>query len=344
VSSNPPVNRPTSGGSATRPTVPSAITEYFLPMMNSLPEAFRAAGKTQPADTKQVGILYRPALAASAQGRFLDRKYGVDAEVTRSALIENPERRASQRWEDFISGGSFDKTESSPVPGARFEVLTGTLSDAKLVTALQKDFTDWVYRTTTVKARANDALKVYGGPDVSQADFMKACSEAASQSRDAEIEKQASKVDKQIATLQDKLAREERELSQDQAELQNRKIEAGANLLELGAGLIGFGRKKSVTTQFTKQRLSANAKADVEESLDVIAEYKKQLTELQAERTRITEDVNASWGDVVNRITEIALNPKKTDIYVNIFGVAWTPYYIVEAGGQQMELSAFGTG
>src|SRR5574340_995172 len=143
----------------------------------------------------------------------------------------------------------------------------------------------------TVKARANEALKVYGGPDVSQADFMKACSEAASQARDAEIEKLAGKVDKQIAALEDKLAREERELSQDQAELQNRKIEAGANLLELGAGLFGIGRKKSVTTQFTKQRLSANAKADVEESLDVITEFKKQLAALQAERARIADDV-----------------------------------------------------
>jgi hypothetical protein len=344
ASPRPPVSRPvaTSGGSVTRPAVPSAIAEYFLPMTNSLPEAFRAAGKTQSTDAKQVGILYRPALAASAQVRFLDRKYGVDAEVTRSALIENPERRASQRWEDFITGGSFEKVESSPVPDARFEILPATLSDAKLMPALQKDFTDWVYRTTTVKARANDTLKVYGGPDVSQADFMKACSEAASQARDGEIEKQAGKIDKQIATLQDKLVREERELQQDQADLQNRKIEAGANLLELGAGLIGFGRKKSVTTQFTKQRLSANAKADVQESLDVIADYKKQLAELQAERTRITENVNASWGDVVNRINEITLNPKKTDIYVNIFGVAWTPYYIVEASGQQMELSAFG--
>ena len=346
ASSRPSASRPasTSGGSATRPAVPSAVAEYFLPMTNSLPEAFRAAGKTQSADAKQVGVLYRPALLASAQVRFLDRKFGVDAEVTRSALIDNPERRSSQRWDDFITGGSFDKVESSPVPDARFEVLAATLSDAKLISALQKDFTDWVYRTTTVKARANDTLKVYGGPDVSQADFMKACSEAASEARDAEIEKQAGKLDRQIASLQDKLVREERELQQDQADLQNRKIEAGANLLELGAGLIGFGRKKSVTTQFTKQRLSANAKADVEESIDVIADYKKQLAELQAERTRIAEEVNARWGDVVNRITEITLNPKKTDIYINIFGVAWTPYYIIEAGGQQMELPAFGAG
>ncbi len=337
------VSKPSAtGGSATRPSVPSSIAEYFLPLTNSLPEAFRAAGKSQSADAKQLGVMYRPALVASAQVRFFDRKYGVDAEVTRSALIENPERRSSQRWEDFVSGGSFDKMESSPAPDARFDVLAATLSDAKLVSALQKDFTDWVFRTTSVKARANETLKVYGGPDVSQADFMKACSEAASEARDAEIEKQAGKIDRQIETLQDKMTREERELRQDEADLQNRKIESGANLLELGAGLLGMGRKKSISTQFSKHRLSENAKADVEESLDALAEYKKQLAELEKERERIAEDVNARWGDVVNKITEITLNPKKTDIYVNLFGVAWTPYYLVEVGGQKMELPAFG--
>ncbi len=341
---SPIVNRKSSieNGSLTRPSVPSAVAEYFIPMNFSLTESFRAAGKTMPADAQQVGVLYRSALAASAQVRFLDRKYGVDAEVTRTALVENPERRSSLRWDDFVYSGALDKVETSPAPGARFDVLDASLGDAKLVAALQKDFTDWVYRSTTVKARANDALKVYGGPDVSQADFMKACSEAASQARDVEIEKQAGKVDRQIASLQDKLTREERELQQDESDLQNRKIEAGANLLELGAGLIGFGRKKSVTTQFTKQRLSQNAKADVEESLQAIAEYKKQLTELERERDRITEEVNARWGDVVNQITEITLNPKKTDIYVNLFGVAWSPYYLVEVGGQKMELPAFG--
>jgi hypothetical protein len=312
-------------------------------MNHSLTEAFRAAGKTMSADAQQTGILYRSALIASAQVRFLDRKYGVDAEIVRAALVENPDRRGSLRWDDFIYGGpSLDKVDTSPAPGARFDVLGAALGDVKLVTALQKDFTDWVYRSTTVKARSNDALKVYGGPDVSQADFMKACSEAAREARDAEIEKQAGKLDRQIASLQDKMTREERELRQDEADLQNRKIEAGANLLELGAGLIGFGRKKSVSTQFTKQRLSQNARADVEESLDVIAQFKKQLTELEAERARIAEDVNARWGGMVNQITEITLNPKKTDIYVNLFGVAWTPYYLVEIGGQNMELPAFG--
>jgi hypothetical protein len=210
------------------------------------------------------------------------------------------------------------------------------------MTALQKDFTDWILRNTEVTARANLALKVFGGPDVSQAEFMKACAEQARAGRDAEISKKTSVIEKKIKTLEDKLGREERELREDQADLTNRNMESGANLLELGAGLVGFGRKKSVSTQFTKHRLAQNAKAEVEESEEAIAQYKKDLSALMRERDDLIAVLNDRWGSVVNEISEVSIKPKKTDIYVNLFGVAWKPYYIVEAGDETIELPAFG--
>ncbi len=142
--------------------------------------------------------------------------------------------------------------------------------------------------------------------------------------------------------LEDKLGREERELRQDQSELQNRNLESGANMLELGASLFGLGRKKSVATQITKHRLAQNAKADVQESEETIAQYKKDLTALLRERDAVTAEVNDSWGHVVNDISEVSIKPKKTDIYVSLFGVAWKPFYIVQAGDETIELSAFG--
>ena len=331
-------------GSLTRPSVPSAVREYFMPMNYSLTEAFRAAGKTMAQNAKQTGVLYKSALVAAAKVRFLDRKYGVDAEVIRAALVQDPERRGSLRWDDFIYGGSsLERMESNPAPNARFDTLDATLSDAKLVAALQKDFTDWVYRSASVKARANTALKVYGGPDVSQAEFMKACSDAAREARDAEIEKQAGKVERKIATLQDRMAREERELAQDESELSQRKLEELGTGAENLLGLFTGSRStRRLSSSLTKRRMTAQAKDDVEESIDAIADYKKQIAELEKERAQITEDVNSRWGDLVNDITEITLNPKKTDIYVNLFGVAWTPHYIVEVGGQTLELPAFG--
>lgn len=324
ISAAPTISPSSSGeGSLTKPSLPAGIREYFLPQNFSLPEAFKSAQNTMPPQAMIQGIVYRPALLAAAQIRVLDRKYGVDTEVTRAALVDTPDRRGVVRWDEHgYAGPSLDKVDTSPAASARFTTIDSPLNDSKLMTALQKDFTDWVFRNSSVTARANTALKVFAGPDISQAEFMKTCADTAREARDAEISKKAGSLDKKIQTLQDKLAREERELREDESDLQNRKLEAGANLLELGAGLAGFGRKKSVSTQFTKHRLSQNAKADVEESVESIAQYKKDLADLQRQREEVVAEISDRWGGVVNDVSEVTINPKKTDVYVHVFGVA----------------------
>lgn len=349
VSAVPPpasVNRPPSNdlqGSETKPVVPSAIAEYFLPVNYSLTEAFKAARQPMPVDAALAGVLYRPTLLAAAKLRFFDRRYGVDSEVVRDALVTAVDKRGAVRWDDFpYDGPSLEKLESQPSPQARFIALDAPLADAKLLAALQKDFADWVFRTTKVTARANEALKVYAGPDVSPADFRTACSDAARDARDKEAAKVTAQLDRQIASLQDKLSREQRELKQDEVELSQRKMEEGGNLAELGAGLLGIGRKKSLTTQLTKRRLTEQAKADVDESVEVIQQYEKQLQDLQQKREQAAQDVSDKWASVVNQITEITIQPKKSDVYVDHFGVAWQPSYLIRSAGQIVELPAFG--
>lgn len=332
-------------GSLTKPPLPAGVREYYLPQNYSLPEAFQAAGRAMSAQAMIQGVMYRPSLLAAAQVRILDRKYGVDTEIIRAFLVDSLDRRGVVRWDEFsYNGPSLDKVETLPAPSARYSAIDFPLSDSKLIIALQKDFTDWVFRNTSVTARANLTLKVFGGPDVSQAEFMKACADQARAGRDAEISKKASVFDKKIKTLEDKLGREERELREDQSDLQNRNMESGANLLELGAGLVGFGRKKSVSTQFTKHRLAQNAKAEVEESIDAIAQYNKDLAALMREREEMITEINDRWGSVVNEISEVTIAPKKSDIYVNLFGVAWKPFYVVQSGAETFDLPAFGAG
>jgi hypothetical protein len=207
---------------------------------------------------------------------------------------------------------------------------------------LQKDFTDWVFRNSEVTARANTKLKVFAGPDITAAEFMKQCAETAREACDAEVDKKTAAIEKKIQALENKLGQEKRELREDEAELQNRNIESGANLVELGASLFGLTRKKSVTTQFTKHRLAQSAKADVQESKEKIEQWTEDLEALYKERDTIADEINHSWGNVVSEISEVSIKPKKTDIYVNIFGVAWKPFYIVQAGDETIELPAFG--
>ena len=44
---------------------------------------------------------------------------------------------------------------------------------------------------------------------------------------------------------------------------------------------------------------------------------------------------------VVNDVNELPILPKKTDVYVDLFGVAWMPYYLVKSADQTLEISAF---
>jgi len=343
--SQPEPSKPASTtlGHETRSPIPAGVAEYFLPTNLSLTEAMRVEGKSLP-DAQLGGVLYRPALLAAANVRFLDRKYGVDTEIQRAALVRDPDRRGVVRWEEhFYANFPVKKVERIPAPQARFSPLDLPLNDSRQMTALQRDFTDWVYRSVTVTARANEALKVYAGPDVSQAEFMKACAETARNARDAEIEKKAAQIDRKIKTLEDRLAREERELREDEAELSHRKMEEMGTHAENVLGIFG-GRKNSrrLSSSLTKRRMTEQAKAEVEESLDAISQYKQEIQALAQERQAMIDGISDYWGNVVNDISEVTVAPKKTDIFMELFGVAWMPYYLVESGGEMVELPAFG--
>jgi hypothetical protein len=328
------------GSSATRPAIPSSFSEHFLPFNLNLTEAFSAANRPLSADAEQVGILYKPSLLASATVRFLDRKHGVDSEISRSLLVTNPDPRGVVRWDDFGSVQG-DILTRMPAPQSRFVALEPPLSTAKLMNALKRDFKDWLYRSTTLKARANATLKVYAGPETSKSEFMRLCADAAREKRDAEIDKISDRYERKLDTLDNRLKREERELRQDEDELSDRKMEEMGTHAENVMSLFSR-RRRRMTTSLTKRRLTQQAKADVEESIDAIDDFERQIRDLEAEFKVKLDEISERWGNVVNETSEVSLKPTKTNIFVDDFGVAWMPYYLVEVGDGRVEVPAFG--
>jgi len=332
-----------SRGHETRSPVPSGVSEYFLPTNLSLTEAMHVAGKSLP-DAQLTGTLYRPALLAVSNVRFLDRKYDLDTELRRAALVKDPDKRGVVRWENhFYASFPSKSMERQPAPQARFASLGAPLTDSSQMKALERDFVDWNYRSVTIEVRENKALKVFAGPDESQAAFMRKCAEAAREAADAEIEKKAEQFDRKIDSLEDKIAREERELREDESELSHRRMEELGTHAENVLGLFG-GRRRSrrLSSSLSKRRMTEKAKADVEESEDALEDYEHELEELHAERERAIQEIKDRWGDVVNDVEEVTITPFKKNIYVELFGVAWMPYYLVNSGGEIVELPAFG--
>ena len=277
--------------------------------------------------------------------RFFQRKYNLDTDIRKTALIPEPDRRGVVRWEDNLTAPVESRSlDRGADPEARFEALEAPLSDGKTLRSLESDFQDWGYRSLEVSVWANEELKVYAGPEISEAEFLEMCREAAQDKRDAEVKKKAATFERKMDALEKKLTREERELEQDEAELSQRKMEEMGTHLENVAGLFGLTRKGRMTTSLSKRRMTAQAKADVEESKDAIEEYKEDLLELEAEAKEVIREIEEHWAEVATEINQIPVTPYKKDVLVDMFGVAWIPYHLVEVEGRVVELPGYGSG
>ncbi len=328
-------------GSLTRAPLPGRVDEYFLPNNLSLPQAYQRADITMAGDAEILALLYRPVLMAQAQVSFLNRKYNLDHQETHTTVVNDLDRKGRIRWEDWTAGAvdsqGFDR---QPDPRARFGNLGTPLDDATVMRSMKQDFLDWVYHESEVTVLANEALKVYAGPDVSPAEFRTMCSEAAREMRDADVRKLERRYENKIDAIEKRLEREKRELEEDRDELSQRKMEEWGTHAENVLSLFG-GRRRRVSTSLTKRRMTSKAKADVEESLDAIEDYQEDIEELEEELTQEINEINDHWGEVASDISEIPVKPYKKDVRLDLFGVAWMPFFIIGHGGDLLEIPGY---
>lgn len=329
-------------GSKTRPPVPTGIDEYFLPNNLTLSQAAKSIDRSLPSNAISRGLLYRPVLLAQAEIRFMQRKYNLDHEQTETSLVLEADRRGTARWEDWLTQQIDPKSlDRRQAPEASFDALEAPFNDGRTLRALKTDFTDWAYRNIEVSVRGNEKLKVFAGPEVSQSEFRRMCAEAARTLRNAEVDKVEASYEKKLDRIEDRLQREERELRQDESDLKQRRMEEYGTHAENVLSLFSK-RSRRLTTSLSKRRMTEKAEADVEESLDAIEDFKQEILDLEKELKSAIDDVQAKWAEIVDDMTEIPIRPYKKDVLVDLFGVAWFPYHVVEAEGRTIELPGFG--
>jgi hypothetical protein len=329
-------------GTTTRPAVPGGVSEYFLPNNLTLSQAFQITGRSIPQQAHSRGLVYRPELLAQCVVRYTNRKYRLDASLKRAARVIQLDRHGVMRWEDYQSAPlDSSQLETQPALEARFAALPSAFNEAKLLRALQSDFQNWVYRTSQVSVRANPSLDIFAGPEVSPGEFRRMCADAARQQRDQEVGKSADSYDRRIAALKERLAREQRELAQDETELSQRRMEELGTHAENFLSIFNRRRSRRLSTSLTRRRLTEQAKADMDESLEAIDDYKNQIDALDQEKAQAIKEINDRWAQAANRVEEIPVTPYKKDVILDLFGVAWMPYHWVQVGEETIELPGF---
>ena len=129
-------------------------------------------------------------------------------------------------------------------------------------------------------------------------------------------------------------------LEKDKQTLNHRRIEEAGTGLQTVIGLLGK-RKRSINSSLTKRRMTATAKANVEESEAMIERYKSELAELDAKMQEEIAEYQANAKDKAVEIQEIFVKPLKKDVVVEFFGLAWAPVYAFKDGDRWLEIDAF---
>lgn len=311
-----------SGLSSTRPPVPTGVNERFAPLSEAEPDG---------------DLVYVPALLAQASVRFLDRKLDVDHMRSISVIDPDPDRRGMVQWErEAVQPLEVDDLAEAPKAGAAFSALAPPLSDRKLMSQLEKDFSDYVYRTAELSLVSNPTLDLVAKPDETDEEFQERCLQAAAEQRDQEAAKMNDKFQKKIEALKKKLSREQRELAEDQAEFSSRRMEEWTTHAENLLGLLGGSRSsRRVSSSLSKRRMTTRAKADIEESEAEIAEFQRELENMEDEMQESLADLAEHWAAVAEERSTVVLTPRRQDVQLDLFGVLWLPHWQAEGGRLQ---------
>ena len=348
----------TSATSACALRLPAGVTPHYMPVSVPIEWAIRQAevtadggrGRQIVYEAKQ--LVYHAALLARANVRIDNKTHNVHHQLSVSRVLPVQENDAFLDWKMASIPATFDdrrpgSDDEHPAQGARFAPLHKAFHSVTRLRSLERDFADYVYRESALDLAHHPALKLTARPDEAPSHFRRRCYDLIQKKRDAEIKKLERSVQTKVERLEAQIRREERELEQDELEFQGRKreelISAGESVFNL---LRGRRHSRALSIASRKRRMTRQSKAEIQESLDAMDDLEAQIEALLDEAEREQAGIQQRWAELTDDSETIQVRPRKSDVFVETWGVVWLPYWELvyqERGDiEKLSLPAFG--
>ncbi len=323
---------PHGGYTAGPPVLSPGVEQYFLPPIIDSDRALRLLEKElgRQAAEPETALVYEPALLALGRVGFVDQKHRVNEKRPVGCLVHARELGPVIDWSAAEQLAlEADDLGTEPAGEAYFGAVPEQLNSSPELKALSRDFTDALYHDQRLELQHNPALKLFGRPGESAAEFSMRARQEARERRDAEVDKMRRKYQRKIDQLETRLAREEQELERDTATYDSRKRE---ELISAGESLIGlfgvFGKRRSsrgLSTAARKRRMTAEAKVSIAESQEEIARLTQEMEDLRREIEEESAQIAERWTAAAEAGEPFPVKPRRSDVKVLLLGLAWLP-------------------
>ena len=331
-----------AGFNVVPPQLPSSVEQTYLPVRMTLQAALGRLTGARSQKEVEGRLVYQPALAGMGQVRFVHSKSRQTHAEQVAHLIPLEREGQLLDW----SGASVELEMADlarrPEPEALYAELPPDMGASKRYAELKKEYEDHLYYNSAITLWYNPHVDLYSEPGEEEKAFLRRCRKAAEDAHDADAKKLKDKYERELDRLEDRLRREERELEDDKIEHDARKQEELLSGVESVLSLFSGSRRSSrLSTASRKRRMTRQARADLEESEEVINDLEEQIDDLEAEAKRELEELAETWGERIEELEKVEVQPRRTDVRVEFFGLAWLPDWQVTAGGQALSLPAF---
>jgi hypothetical protein len=334
VPASPPAPAAVAGSGTMQKSPPSLASDFqqtFLPAQKTVQACTlelesRESGPVQVASSN---LTYVPSILALGRVHFIDRKLNIAEQQDYVLLADQPEMASLVDWERAQSLTITPRQlQANPQADATFGELSNAINEAKEFLGLKKGLVDFLYRTSSLTLFYSPALKQYSTPKESQQEFILRLQQSAREERDQEVDKihatyetRLMRLNNQVQTAQDRLARKKADADAKQRE----------TMVSIGESVLGMfmGRRsmRAASSALSKHRQASDAKMDMEQVGESVESLQKDIQALQQELAAKTAEVQTRWDQTVSQVSKINIPPRTTDIDVDLFALAWAPYW-----------------
>ncbi len=301
---------------APRVALPPDIPQAFIPLRSTA-----------------MDIVYHPVLLGAVQMRFTDTKTKIDTQREAVLITEIVDDSLPVQWEHAteIEVDPSD-LEKEPAPGAEFAALPPAAAIAKKYPAWNKDLITWIYCNQQITIYKCESLQAVSNPNESERDFRIRLQQQAREERDRAVEELRKKYAPQVATMQERLRRAQQAVEREQQQAQ---VSTVTSVISVGASLLGAFMGRKVISRTTINSAAAAAKTigrarkesqDVNRTEETVEAVQQRMAALDSQFKAETDALQAKIDPMTEPLTNIVIKPKKTNISIRVFTLAWAPY------------------
>jgi hypothetical protein len=299
-----------------QPALPAEVPQFFVPLRGG-----------------SAGVVYKPMLVGGAKVHFSDTKSKVEASRDIVALTPILDQVVAVNWDEAQEAKfSLNDLEKGPVQSVKFGDLPGAALKAKGFAEWTKAFVSWLYGSQSLELWRSPSLDQLSKPDEPEREFRIRLQQAAREQRDEAVEALRKKYAAKLTALEEKVRKAEQAVQREVDQANQAKMQTA---LSFGSTLLGAftGRKLASASNINKASSalrgvgrSMQQQGDVGRAQETVGTYKSQLDELNAQFKEESDALETKIDPLTETLEKVAINPKKTDINVQLVALVWAPY------------------